>query len=87
MEQGQRRTRSAASGDSPPRSRSVLGRFAERRGRWLIILPPFVFLLVFFLIPFAFALKISFAEAALRIPPFSSVLTVAPDHHWHLSLS
>src|ERR1700753_2791024 len=33
-------------------------------GRWRIILPPLLFLLVFFLIPFAFALYISFAEVA-----------------------
>ena len=50
-----------------------------RLGRWLIILPPFVYLLVFFLIPFAFVLKISFAESALRIPPFTDVFTVGPD--------
>ena len=59
----------------------------ERHGRWLIILPPLVFLFVFFLIPFGFALKISFAEAALRIPPFSNVFSATPDHKLHLVLS
>src|SRR6201984_439805 len=54
-------------------------------GRWLIILPPLVFLLVFFLIPFAFALKISFAQTAAHVPPFTDILTVTPEHHWHLS--
>ena len=54
-------------------------RLLTRLGRWLIILPPFVYLLVFFLIPFAFVLKISFAESALRIPPFTDVFTVGPD--------
>ena len=43
-------------------------------GRWLIILPPLLFLLVFFLVPFAFALKISFAEQAARVPPFTDIL-------------
>ena len=47
----------------------------ERPGRWLIILPPLLFLLVFFLIPFAFALKISLAETAPRVPPFTDILT------------
>ncbi len=61
--------------------------FVARRGRWLIILPPLTFLFVFFLIPFAFALKISFAEAALHIPPFSDVWNFSPDHKLHLTLS
>lgn len=56
-------------------------------GRWLIILPPLLFLLVFFLIPFAFALKISFAETAPRVPPFTDILTRTADHHLHLSIS
>jgi putrescine transport system permease protein len=58
-----------------------------RPGRWLIILPPLLFLLVFFLIPFAFALKISFAEVAVRVPPFTDILTRTPGHGLHLSLS
>jgi ABC-type sugar transport system permease subunit len=53
----------------------------ERPGRWLIILPPLLFLLIFFLIPFAFAFKISFAETAARVPPFTDVLTRTPDNH------
>jgi putrescine transport system permease protein len=56
----------------------------SRRGKWLIILPPMVFLLVFFLIPFAFALKISFADIAVKVPPFTDILTVGPD--WHINL-
>jgi putrescine transport system permease protein len=57
----------------------------KRHGKWLIILPPVLYLLVFFLIPFAFALKISFADTAVRVPPFTDVLHVSPD--WHLNLS
>jgi putrescine transport system permease protein len=67
------------------------GRFGrelmERHGHWLIILPPLLFLIVFFLIPFAFALKISFAETAIRVPPYTDVLSITPDQHIHLSLS
>ena len=66
-----------------PRQR--LAEFLARHGKWLIILPPMLFLLVFFLIPFGFALKISFAEAALKIPPFSDIWQVK-DHHVHLAL-
>ena len=58
-----------------------------RPGRWLIILPPLLFLLVFFLIPFAFAFKISFAEAAPRVPPFTDVLSFTPDHHLRIAIS
>jgi putrescine transport system permease protein len=68
------------------RLRGLAG-IVERHGKWLVILPPFVFLLVFFLIPFAFALKISFAEAVLRIPPFSDIVRVAADHHLQLTLN
>src|ERR1700726_4171138 len=61
--------------------------FMDRHGHWLIILPPLLFLIVFFLIPFAFALKISFAETAIRVPPYTDVLSITPDRHIHLSLS
>ena len=58
-----------------------------RRGRWLIILPPLLFLLLFFLVPFGFAFKISFAQAAAHVPPYTDVLSFTPDHHLHLSIS
>jgi putrescine transport system permease protein len=58
-----------------------------RPGRWLIILPPLLFLLVFFLIPFVFAFKISFADTAARVPPFTDVLTTTADRHLQFSLS
>ena len=57
-----------------------------RGGRWLIILPPLIFLLIFFLIPFAFAFKISFAEALPRVPPFSDVISFTPAHHLQLAI-
>ncbi len=73
--------------DKTHRQRRSLRGWVDRHGRWLIILPPLLFLFVFFLIPFGFALKISFAEAALRIPPFSDVYSATPDHKLHLVLS
>ncbi len=57
-----------------------------RPGRWLIILPPLIFLLVFFLIPFAFAFKISFAETVPHVPPFSDVLSLTPEHRLKLDV-
>src|SRR6195256_2231249 len=59
----------------------------KRQGKWLIILPPLVFLLVFFLIPFGFALGISFADTAVRVPPFTDILSVTPDWHIHVTLN
>jgi putrescine transport system permease protein len=53
----------------------------------MIILPPLLYLLVFFLVPFAFALKISLAETALRVPPFTDLLTLSADGHPHLALN
>ena len=62
-------------------------RWVERPGRWLIILPPLLFLTVFFLIPFAFAFKISLADTAPRVPPFTDVLSRTADGHLQLSVS
>jgi putrescine transport system permease protein len=62
-------------------------RLFERPGRWLIILPPLLFLIVFFLIPFAFAFKISFAETAPRVPPFTQLLSHTADGHLQLAIS
>jgi putrescine transport system permease protein len=62
-------------------------RLFERPGRWLIILPPLLFLTVFFLIPFAFAFKISLAETAPRVPPFTDIFARTPDGHLQLSVT
>ncbi len=62
-------------------------RLLERPGRWLIILPPLLFLAVFFLIPFAFAFKISLAETAPRVPPFTDIFSRTADGHLQLSVS
>ena len=62
-------------------------RMLERPGRWLIILPPLLFLTVFFLIPFAFAFKISLAETAPRVPPFTDIFTRTADGHLQFSVS
>ena len=43
------------------------GEWLKSHGKWFIILPPLLFLLVFFLIPFGFALVISFADTAVRV--------------------
>ncbi len=67
--------------------RGTAADWLKSRGKWLIILPPLLFLTVFFLIPFAFALMISFADTAVRVPPFTDILSVSPDWHIHLTLN
>jgi putrescine transport system permease protein len=64
-----------------------LARIAERGGKWLIILPPFLFLLIFFLVPFIFAFKISFADSAIAIPPFTNLFSITDDNHVNITLS
>src|SRR5216683_7536114 len=80
---------SAVRDDTPARAlpRAALEEWLRRRGKWLIILPPLLFLLVFFLIPFAFALKISFADTAVRVPPFTDILSITADWHIHAAFN
>jgi putrescine transport system permease protein len=73
-------------GAGAPQRAAAMDWFA-RRGKWLIILPPMLYLLMFFLIPFGFALKISFADSALHVPPFTDILSVDSDWHIHFTLS
>ena len=46
-------------------------------GRRLVIGVPFVWLALFFLLPFVIVLKISFAEADVAIPPYTEVFAYA----------
>jgi len=43
-------------------------------GRQLVVGIPFLWLLLFFLLPFAIVLKISFSEAAVAIPPYTEIV-------------
>jgi len=43
------------------------------RGRSLVIGAPFVFLLVFFMVPFIAVLKISFADVQMSVPPYTPI--------------
>jgi len=49
-------------------------------GRHAVIGVPFVWLLLFFLLPFAIVLKISFAEVDVAIPPYTEIVTWADNH-------
>ena len=48
-------------------------------GRHAVIGVPFVWLLLFFLLPFAIVLKISFAEVDVAIPPYTDIVTWADN--------
>lgn len=48
-------------------------------GKHLVIGIPFIWLFLFFLLPFVIVLKISFAEAAIAIPPYSEIFSWADD--------
>ncbi len=59
----------------------------KRHGKWFIILPPLLYLLIFFLIPFAYAFRISLADTALHVPPYSDIVTLSADSHVHFTLN
>lgn len=45
--------------------------------RWYVIAVPYVWLLVFFLVPFLIVFKISFSQTAMAIPPYVPVLDLS----------
>lgn len=49
------------------------------RPRNTVIAIPYLWLLLFFLVPFVIVLKISFAEAQIAIPPYTDLITLAND--------
>jgi putrescine transport system permease protein len=52
----------------------------------VVIAIPFVWLLIFFLIPFIIVLKISFAEYILASPPFSTLFRIAETGAMYMTL-
>jgi len=48
-------------------------------GRWVVIALPYLWLAVFFLVPFLIVLKIAFANIQLSMPPVEPVLTWTAD--------
>jgi len=47
--------------------------------RWAVIGVPFLWMLLFFAIPFAIVLKISFASSAIAMPPYTDLMTWVGD--------
>ena len=57
---------------------SLLARFGLT-GRAAVIAVPYVWLLLFFLIPFVIVLKISFSETAIAMPPYQPLVQWVGD--------
>lgn len=56
-------------------------------GRTLVIVLPYAWLLLFFLMPFLIVFKISFAEIRMAIPPYSPLLEWVDGQYLRLTLS
>jgi putrescine transport system permease protein len=54
-------------------------------GRTAVIIVPWIWLALFFLIPFLIVLKISFADTRLSVPPYTPMLEFAPDGTLHFA--
>ena len=48
-------------------------------GRWAVIAPPYLWMLLFFAVPFGIALKLSFASSTIAMPPYTSLWDWAGD--------
>ncbi len=48
-------------------------------GRTVVLMPPYLWMGLFFLLPFGFVLKISFSEAVIASPPFAPLLEYDAD--------
>jgi ABC-type spermidine/putrescine transport system permease subunit I len=67
------------------RSANETGDKAGRNwGRFFVIAVPYLWLLIFFLAPFAIVLRISFSEVAIAMPPYLPVFDLAEglDAFW-----
>jgi putrescine transport system permease protein len=56
-------------------------------GRTAVIAIPYIWLLLFFLVPFAFVLKIALAEALIARPPYSSLIDWSEDTYLTIKLN
>ena len=59
---------------------------AGMRGRWVVIAPPFLWLLIFFLIPLLVIIKISFSQSVVGQPPYLPLLTLNDQGDVQLTL-
>ncbi|MGI9273515.1 MAG: ABC transporter permease subunit [Endozoicomonas sp.] len=60
-------------------NKSLAHSWSLAAGRKLLVGIPYIWLLLFFLIPFAIVLKISFAEARIAIPPYTELMSYVDE--------
>ncbi|KGM35344.1 spermidine/putrescine ABC transporter permease [Inquilinus limosus MP06] len=65
----------------------MLRRLGGRLGRSLVIALPYVWLFLFFLIPFVIVLKIAFADKVIGQPPYTPLWDWVDDTHLGITLS
>src|SRR5512145_2088926 len=73
----------------PARSQSLLGRWLRRlqpRGTSLITSVPYLWLLLFFLLPFIIVLKISFSDTRIAMPPYQPLFSWGADQILQIKL-
>jgi len=63
-----------------------LGSLKPGQGRGWVIAGPYLWFLVFFLIPFAVVMKISLSTAEVAIPPYAPLFTVGEDGTMNVAL-
>jgi putrescine transport system permease protein len=78
-------------GTVPPAARpqSLLGRWWRRlkpRGTSLVTSVPYLWLLLFFLLPFVIVLKISFSDTQIAMPPYQPLLSWGEDQILQIKL-
>jgi putrescine transport system permease protein len=56
-------------------------------GRSVVIGVPWIWLLLFFLIPFIIVLKISFADTRIGVPPYTDLVSWGADGYVHLKIN
>jgi len=66
---------------------SLLRRLSSRLGRNVVIALPYVWLLLFFLVPFIIVLKIAFADKIIGQPPYTPLFDWVDDVHLGISLN
>ena len=69
----------SASGPAAGKTVRLWNRLLRRWGGFLVGLPPYAWLLLFFLVPFLIVLKISFSEIQTAVPPYQPLIAWADD--------
>ncbi len=59
----------------------------SRRGRYLVVAFPMLWLTLFFLVPLLIVLKISFAEPEMASPPYTSIVTMPSEDDPKLTIA